>query len=169
MKQVLDKVILSIFYILCLIAFFALIEQLPILISHFFDININGFNLVIFFLLAFIIGYVVNYYSNENNKNKILEQNKLQAIKNIYSFDYSNLKIIQKIELSEFNKIHFILKNGYNIYVELETFKCINTPKLLEELDNFINTLKYEVEEQIVISIKYERDITEYLIKQKKN
>ena len=169
MKQVLDKIILLIFYILCLIAFFTLIEQLPMLISHFFDININDFKLVIFFLLAFIVGYIMNYYSNENNKNKILVQNKLQTIKNIYSFNYSNLKIIQKIELSEFNKIRLILKNGYNIDVELENFICINTPKLLEELDNFINTLKYEGQEQIVIPIKYGRDITEYLIRQKKN
>lgn len=166
MKQVLDKIILVIFYILCLIAFFALIEQLPIFISSFSKVDIN--KNIILFLLILITGYTANYYLSENKRKNELEYIKLQTVKNIYTYDYNNLEIIQRIEFSQFNKVHIFLLNNYNFNIELENFIYIDNQKKLKNLDNFINSLKYETEE-MAIPFKYERAVTEYLIKQKKN
>ena len=166
MKQVLDKIILVIFYILCLIAFFSLIEQLPIFISSFSNMDIN--KNIILFLLILIIGYTANYYLSENEKKGELEYVKLQTVKNIYTYDYNNLEIIQKIEFSQFNKVHIFLLNNYSFNIELENFIYIDNQEALEGLDNFINNLKYETEE-MSIPFKYERVVTEYLTKLKKN
>ena len=166
MKQVLDKIILVIFYILCLIAFFSLIEQLLIFISSFSKVDIN--KNIIFFLLILITGYTANYYLSKNKRQNEFEYIKLQTVKNIYTYDYNNLEMIQKIEFSQFNKVHIFLLNNYNFNIELENFIYIDNQKELKNLDNFINSLKYETEE-MAIPLKYERAVTEYLIKQKKN
>lgn len=172
MKKIIDNIILIIFYILCIMSFLLIVVELPNFLNKIFDTTkFDNTQVISLVFCVTILLYVINYYSNKNSnefyKNDILEQKKLQTIRNIYTYDYNNLEIIQKIEFSEFNKVHIFLLNNYNFNIELGNYIYIDNQKALENLDNFINSLKYEPEE-ISIPLKYERDVTEYLTKLKK-
>ena len=63
-KKIFDKIILGIFTLLCLYAFFLLVDNLPIALNFLFNTNIFNKGISFFFCI-FILGYILNYFENK--------------------------------------------------------------------------------------------------------
>lgn len=78
MKKVFDYIVLGLFYILCLLAFFLLIAYLPNELNNLLDTKIfENTHVLLFFVCLFIIGYVIMYYNNkeaEEERQDILDK-----------------------------------------------------------------------------------------------
>lgn len=71
MKKYLDKVILSIFILLCLFSFFLLVYELPNILNELFDtMMFKNRESFFFFVLVFLLGYVITYHNEIKEKEK---------------------------------------------------------------------------------------------------
>lgn len=71
MKKFIDNIILGLFYIGCLIAFFLLVCELPNLMNDLFNTTIfENTTTISFFFCVFILGYSINYLDSLKDKEK---------------------------------------------------------------------------------------------------
>lgn len=143
MKKYFDKIVLFIFYTLCLIAFFLLVCELPNLLNDLFNTHIfENTTILSFIFCIFVLGYIIKYYEDKSNKNesqqRILQYNKLIGLNNIHTLNFDNLKTISNIVLSPTYNANITLSNEYHIVVDLQYFAFINTQEKLNNFDNFI-------------------------------
>ena len=62
-KKIFDNIILTLFTILCICAFFLLILELPNMLNSFLNTNIfKNTQVIMLFICIFILGYTINYY-----------------------------------------------------------------------------------------------------------
>lgn len=72
MKNFFDKLIVSIFYILCILAFFLVVFELPNLLNTLFNTDIfSGTTTISFIFCVFILGYTLNYFENRKHNEEI--------------------------------------------------------------------------------------------------
>ena len=174
MKKIIDNVILTICYIICLFSFFLLIEQLPIFLNNFFNTTIfKNSQAIFFFILIFLFSYSFYYYYNriekEKNEQKDTHHKELMGLNNFYLLDFNNLKYIANINLELNFKIHLTIisdTDDWNIYLELQDFANLNNQENLINLDNFIKDLLIKIDFEIPkVHNEYwmEKSIKEYL------
>lgn len=120
MKKVFDYIVLGLFYILCLLAFFLLIAYLPNELNNLLDTKIfENTHVLLFFVCLFIIGYVIMYYNNkeaEEESNKSIEKVKelsgtINLVNYLNNYDYKTLKTIQYAYYKGINDLHIIYKD----------------------------------------------------------
>jgi len=170
MKNIIDKTILFTFYILCFIAFWCLVYDLPCFITSLFtDEKIDAnYTFLSFAFCIFILGYVLNYYhkihADEEHKKSIESLLELRTIDSIHKFDYSKLHNIESISLSgKFLKI--FLKNTITLDVPILDFHVIDNQDMLNDLDDFItNQIKSPSEsEKILYQYNINNKLLSYL------
>ncbi len=72
MKNLFDKLIIGIFYVLCIIGFFLVVCELPNLLNNLFNTNIfEGTTTISFIFCVFILGYTLNYFENRKHNEEI--------------------------------------------------------------------------------------------------
>lgn len=173
MKKYLDKIILFAFYVLCLISFFLLVNELPNLLNDLFNTSMfEGSQTLSFVFCIFVLFYFINYYNNKISKAKAkqctLYNNKLLALNNIRTLHFSNLKSILNIELTPFFDVYLILSNSYTVNLQLQYFACIDRQEKLLRFDNYVTEYIEKnidtMQEKNFNEIRMEKDFTDYLI-----
>lgn len=173
MKKLFDKIIIIIFYLLCLFAFVNLVYELPKAVVYFFnlDASLSDDITISFFFCTFILGYAIQYFSKgkesefelSNPKYKILGE--LSTVYNLNNLDCSNLGLISKIEYTSLGKFLVKLKNGISFQIDLNFYNIFETQKTLEELDSFLVSYTGAIDikkESILLQFDYERAVAEY-------
>lgn len=177
MKNIFDKIMIGIFTILCFGAFFMVVTDLPYSISAIigYDEYDGGYELISFFACAALLGYVMDYYKNKRDEEKlktISEHSKeMTGLNNFWKLNDYETTIITNMEITELFKVNILIKNKYLIQVPIDLFSNICTPKDLTKLDNYINTqLNKNIEnqkEKLIFEMHLNNDITDYLKKYK--
>jgi len=143
-KMIFDKIIIGIFYILCVVAFFMVVVDLPYSICAIIGYNEydGGWEITSFFVCCALLGYVVKYYEEKQNdefykiNTKHIEE--LTALENFYKLNNFKGTFITKIVLTEFRKIEILILNKYNVTFELYLFSNIKTEEDFLKLDSYI-------------------------------
>jgi hypothetical protein len=142
-EKIIEKVLLNIFYFLCICAFFMVVKDLPSSVCAFLGCEYNDGDYIMLSLFACgaLLGYVINYYENKKNdeissiRTKHFEE--LNALKNVYKL--YNLKggFITKFNVTEVNKIEITLLNKYIISLDLHFFSSISTEEDFIKFDQY--------------------------------
>lgn len=143
MKNIFDKIILFIFYILCFLAFFYIALELPNIIASIFNKEIeNNYSYISFVFCLFILMYSLNIYSNiEHNtelNTRLSHQQELMVVDRIHSFNYTSLNAIKNIIFTGIH-LEIILTNNLIISLELIEFVNIENQQSLSIFDSYIS------------------------------
>lgn len=138
-KKIFDNIILTLFTILCICAFFLLILELPNMLNSFLNTNIfKNTQVIMLFICIFILGYTINYYENKSSsQNDIIRldyinnlTNTIHLVNYLNNYDYSSLKILSYAYYKEPHNFHIVLKDKKDIELYLDFL-----PNFLYNLD----------------------------------
>lgn len=144
-KLIFDKIILTIFTILCICAFFLVVENLPYLIFSIigYDEYNGGLETTSFFVCCALLGYVINYSNNiqkhDMNELETKHFDELCALTNIYNLSSFKGTCITKIFFNEWRQIQISILNKYDIRIELYLLSNTKTKEDFIKLDTHIS------------------------------
>lgn len=140
-KNIVDKMLIGIFIILCILGFIIGICESPKVLNQIF--NTTAFeNASIISLIVFLIlfGYIFKLYMDKKNKNKANRIKAFQGLKNIWRLEICYTDTIN-IGLTRDYDVSIIINDEYGIYLPLELFENLKTKEDLIALDAFCATL----------------------------
>jgi len=169
-KNIVDKILIGIFTILCVIGFIMVACELPNFLNQLFNTTaFENAEMLSFFVCLALLGYVMKYYEDkkhdEQDKISMRHIKEMTGLENYWKFrDYENVAI-SSMEKNALGNIEMIIKDAYTVSIPLELFSKISTAKDFVKLDIYISTLfKDDTEEsKVALEMKLTNQIEEYL------
>lgn len=167
-----DKIIMGIFIVLCAIAFFLFVVELPAFLNEFFNTTVFENNkYIIFFICVVLLVYVMNYYRKKRSKEKLeiilKHTDEMIGLDNFWKLHECETTAITNREVTSFFKIKFIINRKYSVEIPIELFAKIETSKDLARLDNYIieNFNENIGKQKMIVEMELRDLIEEYLNK----
>lgn len=142
-EKIIEKILLSIFGLLCVCAFFLVVKDLPSSICAILGCEYNNGDYVYisFFACCALLAYVMKYYENEKDNEmssiRMKHLDELTSLKNIYKLNQLKGGFITNLSVTEFNKIQVTLLNKYIVSLDLHLFSNISNEEEFFKFDQY--------------------------------
>ena len=183
-KNIVDKILIGIFTILCVVGFIMVACELPNFLNEIFNTTaFENTTTLSFFACLALLGYVMKHYEDEKHEKDFQISMKhiddLIGLNNVWKLKECYTQTISLIEITRTYNVAITINEEYSIELSTGLFSNIKTEGDLTKLDIFISTLLKDSEDESgddmdlilqkmrLFEMKLKDKIEEYLINYK--